>query len=307
MTRYPGLPSGIAAYLLWGLFPLYFVLFARSGALEVVAHRAIWSLVFCLFLLAATRSLGELREILADRRVTVSLAAAGLLIATNWSAYVYGVATGRTLDAALGYFINPLAVTALGVLVLKERLRPGQWLALAFGAAAVVVLVVGYGEFPYIALTLALTFGTYSLVKKIAGRSVAPTAGLAMETAAVLPFALGYLIFLAATGRSTVDLFSGYGLLMMSTGVVTAIPLLLFAASARKVSLITLGMLQYIAPVGQFLLGWLVFHEPMPASRWAGFVLVWAAIVVFAVDIVAVSRRSRVEPPAAPLAPSPGL
>lgn len=292
MKRSPGLASGFAAYLLWGLFPLYFVLFARSGALEVVAYRAIWSLVFCLALLAVLGRLGEVRAILADRRLTLSLAAAGLLIATNWSAYVFGVMAGRTLDAALGYFINPLAVTALGVFVLKERLRPGQWLAMAFGVAAVVVLVVGYGEFPYIALTLALTFGLYSLVKKLAGRSAAPAAGLAMETAAVLPFALSYLVALAATGQGTVNLVSGYGLLMASTGVVTAIPLLLFAAAARHVSMVTLAMLQYIAPVGQFLLGWLVFHEPMPASRWAGFALVWVAIAAFAVDAILVSRRA---------------
>lgn len=292
MTRPSGFTSGAAAYLLWGLFPLYFVLFARSGALEVVAHRAIWSLVFCLGLLAVSGKLGELRAILGDRRVTLGLAVAGLLIATNWSAYVYGVATGRTLDAALGYFINPLAVAGLGVLVLRERLRPGQLAAMAFGVAAVIVLVVGYGQVPYIALTLALTFGLYSLVKKLVGRSVAPTAGLAMETAAVLPFALGYLLFLGVAGQSSVDLLSGYGLLVMSTGVVTAIPLLLFAEAARGVSMVTLAMLQYIAPVGQFLVGWLVFHEPMPAARWAGFALVWAAIGVFAADAVLVSRRA---------------
>lgn len=292
MKRSPGLASGFAAYLLWGLFPLYFVLFARSGALEVVAYRAIWSLVFCLALLAVLGRLGELRAIIADRRLAWGLAAAGLLIATNWSAYVFGVMTGRTLDAALGYFINPLAVTALGVIVLKERLRPGQWIAMAFGVAAVVVLVVGYGQFPYIALTVALTFGFYSLVKKVAGRAAAPAAGLAMETAAVLPFALGYLIFLGATGRSSVELLSGYGLLMASSGVVTAIPLLLFAAAARHVSMVTLAMLQYIAPVGQFLLGWLVFHEPMPASRWAGFILVWVAIAAFAADAILAGRRA---------------
>lgn len=292
MKRNPGIASGFTAYLLWGLFPLYFVLFSRSGALEVVAYRAIWSLVFCLVLLTVLGRLGELRAILADRRLTVGLVIAGLLIATNWSVYVFGVSTGRTLDAALGYFINPLAVTVLGVFVLGERLRPGQWLAMGFGASAVVVLVVGYGEVPYIALTLALSFGLYSLVKKVAGRSAAPAAGLATETAAVLPIAVGYLIFLAATGQGTVEPISGYALLMASTGVVTAIPLLLFAAAARHVSMVTLAMLQYIAPVGQFLLGWLVFHEPMPASRWAGFALVWAAIAAFATDAVLVSRRA---------------
>lgn len=294
MTKNSGLTSGIAAYALWGLFPLYFVLFSRSGAFEVVAHRALWSLVFCLILLAATGKLGQLRSVLADRRTLGFLAVAGVLIAGNWTTYVYGVVTGRTLDAALGYFINPLAVTLLGVVVLKERLRRAQWIAMAFGAAAVVVLVVGYGQFPFIALTLACTFGTYSLVKKLAGRSVAPTPGLAVETAAVAPIAIVYLVFLGATGQATVQPVSWYAALMATTGIVTAVPLLLFADAARKVSLVTIGMLQYLAPIGQFLVGWLVFREPMPGSRWAGFALVWVAVAIFAIDAMRVARSRKV-------------
>lgn len=292
MSR-PGLVSGIAAYALWGLFPLYFLLFARSGSFEVVAHRALWSLFFCAILLVALRRLGDLREIWRDRRVLGYLAAAGVLIAANWTIYVYGVVTGRTLDAALGYFINPLAIALLGVLVLHERLRPGQWAALGFGALAVVVLVLGYGQVPWIALGLALSFGTYSLVKKLAGRSVAPLPGLAIETAAVAPVALVLLIVMGASGTATVATLTGYGALMMTSGVVTAVPLLLFADAARKVSMVTLGMLQYIAPIGQFLLGWLVFHEPMPASRWSGFALVWVAILAFALDAVLLTGRDR--------------
>lgn len=290
MEQRQGLGYGLAAYLLWGLFPLYFTLFSRSGAFEVVAHRALWSAGLCLLILGATGKLGELRQILANRKMALSIGVAGLLIATNWTVYVYGVNTGRTLDAALGYFINPLAVTALGVLVLREKLRPLQWAAIFAGVAAVVVLLFGYGQFPYIALTLAASFGTYSLVKKVSGASVTPVAGLAFETLTVAPIALGFLIYLAATGMATVDLFSGYGALMASTGVVTAVPLLLFAACARRVSMVTLAMLQYVAPVGQFLLGWLVFHEPMPLSRWLGFGFVWLAIALFATDVVASTR-----------------
>ncbi|MDF1489518.1 EamA family transporter RarD [Tessaracoccus caeni] len=290
MQQRKGLVNGFAAYLLWGLFPLYFALFARSGALEVVAHRAIWSLGVCLLILAATRKLHQLREILTNRKLAWGLAAAGVLILANWSMYVYGVNTGRTLDAALGYFINPLAVTALGVLVLKERLRPLQWAAMASGVVAVVVLLIGYGRFPYIALTLAFSFGTYSLVKKLAGASVAPVPGLAFETATVTPIALGYLIYLAVVGQSTFGLSGGYGALLATTGIITAIPLLLFAVAAREVSMVTLGMLQYIAPVGQFLLGWLVFHEPMPLSRWLGFGFVWLAIALFVTDVVLAVR-----------------
>lgn len=292
MQQRQGLINGVIAYLLWGIFPLYFILFARSGAFEIVAYRALWSLVVCLLVLAVMRRLGELRDILAKPKMALAVGVAGLLIATNWTVYVYGVNTGRTLDAALGYFINPLAVAALGVLVLGEKLRPLQWAAILAGLAAVVVLLVGYGQFPFIAITLALSFGTYSLVKKVSGAAVAPVAGLAFETATVAPIALGFLIYLAVAGRSTVDLFSGYGALMATTGVVTAVPLLLFAAAARRVSMITLAMLQYIAPIGQFLLGWLVFHEPMPLSRWLGFGFVWIAILLFVAD-VALSQRRR--------------
>lgn len=274
---------GTTAYLLWGLFPLYFMLFTGSGALEIVAHRALWSLVFCLILLPLLGQLRQLRALFADRRLLLALGAAGLLIAVNWSIYVFGVLAGRTLDAALGYFINPLAVTALGVLVLGERLRAAQWLAVGFGFAAVVVLVVGYGEFPWVALALAFTFGTYGLVKKLAGRTTGPLPGLAIETLAILPLSAGYIAYLSVTSTSTVG-FSWYGLLVSTTGIVTAVPLLLFASAARSIPLVTVGILQYLAPIGQFFVGWLLFHEPMPASRWAGFVLVWIAILVFLLD-----------------------
>lgn len=286
-----GLWHGFIAYVVWGLFPLYFIAFARSGALEVVAHRALWSLVFCLVLLAVTRTFGQVRDVVHDRRLLAGLAVAGFLIAGNWTIYIAGVVSGRTLDAALGYFINPLVVTGLGVLVLGERLRRGQQIAFGFGALAVVVLWVGYGQVPWVALGLSATFGTYSLVKKVAGRSVAPVPGLAVETAAISPIALIYLIVLGVTGHATASPLSGYGVLLATTGIVTAVPLLLFASAARRVTLVTIGMLQYLAPIGQFLIGWLVFGEPMPPARWAGFVLVWIAISVFAFDAVRAHRK----------------
>ena len=283
-----GLGYGFAAYFLWGLFPLYFVLFARSGPEEVVAHRALWSLVFCAILLTVFRQWGEVKTVLADRRTAVGLAVAGLLIVVNWSTYVFAVLAGNTLETALGYFINPLAVAALGILVLGEKLRRLQWAAMFLGLASVVVMVVAYGQVPWVALVLAASFGTYSLVKKIAGRSVGALPGLAIETGAVAPIALGYIVFLMATGQSTFS--GGYGALLTTTGIVTAIPLLLFAAAARRVSMVTIAILQYIAPLGQFLLGWLYFGEPMPASRWAGFALVWAAVVLFVTDALVMSR-----------------
>ncbi len=287
-----GLGYGLAAYVMWGLFPLFFQLFGRSGAVEVVAHRALWSLIFCLVLLTVLGQWGELRRIFADRRLLTTLAVAGALIVVNWGTYIYAVMTERTLEAALGYFINPLAVAAMGIVVLKERLRPLQWAAMAFGAASVVVMVVGYGKVPWISLTLAASFGTYSLVKKLAGRSAGALPGLAVETGAVAPIALVYISYLILTGQSTAT--GGYTALLVTTGIVTAVPLLLFAAAARRVSMVTVAMLQYLAPIGQFLVGWLIFDEPMPAARWAGFILVWAAVALFASDVLVAGRRRHV-------------
>lgn len=286
-----GVAYGFAAYGLWGLFPLYFVLFERSGPLEVVAHRALWSLVFCLLLITVSRQWAAVREVLADRRITLSLAVAGFLIIVNWSTYVFAVLSGDTLGTALGYFINPLAVAALGIVILGERLRPLQLTAVAFGVASVAVMVVGYGKVPWVALLLALSFGTYSLVKKLAGRSAGALPGLAVETGAVAPLALGFIAYLSVTGQSTA--VGGHAVLLTTTGIVTAVPLLLFAAAARRVSMVTVAILQYIAPIGQFLLGWLYFDEPMPASRWAGFALVWTAVLLFVADAIVVSRRRR--------------
>lgn len=286
-----GLFYGIGAYLLWGLFPLYFALFAGTGAFEVVAHRAFWSLIFCLILLTLTRNLRQVMAVFADRRVLGGLALAGVLIATNWSLYIFGVLTGRTLDAALGYFINPLAVAALGVVVLGERLRPVQWLAFGLGMAAVIVLISAYGEFPWIALSLALTFAVYGLVKKVAGRSVGAVVGLAVETLAILPLSGGYLAWLSWSGQTSTAPWSSTWLLLATTGIVTAIPLLFFAAAARRLTLVTIGMLQYIAPSIQFLIGWLWFNEPMPTTRWIGFCLVWAAVGIFAADALRQHRH----------------
>lgn len=284
--------QGFAAYLLWGAFPLYFRLLERSGPLEVVAHRALWSLVFCLAALAVTRTWHQLRAVLRDGATSALLAAGGLLVAANWALYVWGVTSGRTLEAALGYYINPLMVALVGVAFLGEELRRAQWVAFLLGAAAVVVMVAGYGQFPVIALGVATTFTAYGVVKKRAGRTVPALPGLAVETAAIAPLALGFLTWLGVSGGATVDLASPYGALVAASGVVTAVPLLLFAGAAARIPLVTIGVLQYMTPTIQFLIGWLVFHEPMPAARWAGFVLVWLAVVVFAWDGVRPAFRT---------------
>lgn len=291
-----GLAYGGGAYLVWALFPLYFKLLERSPALEIISYRVVCSLLFCLLLLAVGRQWAGVRKVLADRRSTAMLAVAGLLVTANWTFYVVGVNSGRTLDAALGYFINPLVAAALGVLVLGERLTRLQWAAFVVGAFACVVLVVGYGEVPWIAFGVAGTFGVYGLIKKQVGAKVPALVGLGVETAAVTPVMLVYLVWLGLSGGATADPTTGYGWLMYLGGPITAIPLLLFAVGASQLRLVTLGMIQYIAPIGQFVLGWLVFNEPMPASRWVGFVLVWVAVIMFVTSAVAQNRRSGRQP-----------
>lgn len=269
------------AYFLWALFPLYFRLLVRSGALEIIAARIFFSFVVCVLALLLLRQWRSFRELLRDRRVVLVMSLAGVLIAVNWTAYVYGVNTGRTLDAALGYFINPLVAAVLGVVVLGERLNRIQWVAFGIGAVASVVLIIGYGQVPWIAFILAISFGSYGLVKKRVGGRVPVLHGLTMETAALTPIALAYVGYLVWTSQLTAHPTETYGWLVYLAGPVTVVPLLLFAAGAARVQLVTLGMLQYIAPIGQFLVGWLVFNEPMPAARWAGFVLVWLSVALF--------------------------
>lgn len=283
-TDRAGLVQGVGAYFLWGLLPLYFPLLEPAGSVEIIAHRVVWSLVFCVLLLACTGGLPTLRAAVTDRRTLTRLGAAGVLIATNWLVYVYGVLTGHTVDGALGYYINPLVTVALAVVVLGERLRSMQWVALSLGAAAVVVITVGMGRLPWISLTLALSFGLYGLVKNRVGRTVGAVTSLTVETATMVPFALAYLWFLADDGRLTLARGGWHAAALVALGVITAVPLLLFGGAARRLPLSVIGMLQYLAPTLQFLVALLVFGEEMPAARWVGFALVWAALVVLTVD-----------------------
>ncbi|RJK93414.1 EamA family transporter RarD [Vallicoccus soli] len=275
---------------MWGLFPLYWPLLEPSGSVEVLAHRIVWSLLVVVVLLGARRRWGWLREL--GWRRTGLLAAAALVIAVNWGTYIHGVTTDHVVETSLGYFINPLVTVLLGVLVLGERLRRAQWVAVAVAAVAVVVLTVDYGRPPWIALTLACSFGAYGLLKKKA--SVGALESLTVETLVLLPVAAGYLVVLAAAGDGTFlaegPLHAG---LLVASGVVTAVPLLAFGAAAIRVPLSVLGLLQYLAPVIQFLIGVVLFHEAMPASRWAGFALVWLALVMLTADALRHGRSTR--------------
>ncbi|MEV5708797.1 EamA family transporter RarD [Actinoallomurus sp. NPDC052274] len=282
-----GILSGIAAYTMWGLFPLYWPLLKPAGALEILAHRMIWSLVAVLVILAVRRHWTWLRT-LGLRRILL-LALAALIITVNWGTYIYAVNSGHTIEAALGYFINPLVSVLLGVLVFRERLRAWQWAAIGVSVVAVGVLAADYGRLPWIALLLAGSFGTYGLVKKFAATGSAES--LTIETAVLFVPALAYTLL--APHQTFTGHGAGHVTLLVGAGVVTAIPLMLFNTAATRVPLTVIGMLQYLAPVIQFLIGLLVQHEAMPASRWVGFLLVWAALAMLTVDGLRAARSKR--------------
>lgn len=284
---------GLAAYAWWGFMPLYIKLLRPSGAVEILAHRVIWSVLFVVVVLTVVRGWAFLPGLLRRPRALAGIAIAAVLLGVNWGVYIYGVNTERVVETSLGYFINPLVVVLLGVTVLHERLRTAQWVALAVGGAAVAVLTLDYGRPPYIALTLALSFGGYGLAKK---RLALPAAGgLLIESSVLALPALGYLGWLAWRSDLTFGQVSaGHTTLLALAGAITAIPLLFFAGAANRIPLSGLGMLQYAAPILQFALGVVVFHEPMPPARLAGFALVWLALLVFTFDAVRhVRRQSR--------------
>lgn len=274
-----------AAYFLWGFMPLYFLLLAPIGPWEIVVWRILFSLLFCAILLTVTRTWGKLLAILRDRRLVFWTIIAGLLIYVNWQVFLIGILTGHVIEGSLGYFINPIVTVLLGVLVLGEKLRTAQWVAIGFAALAVIVIIVAYGSFPWIALTLAASFGTYGLVKKQIGPRVDAISGLTLESLWLTPIAIVQLIVVAnTTGLVFGTQGAGHAVLVALAGVVTAVPLLLFAAGARRAPLTVLGMLQFVAPIMQFLTGWALLGEPMPIERWIGFGLVWVALIVLTID-----------------------
>ncbi|GAB3357931.1 EamA family transporter RarD [Modestobacter lapidis] len=290
--RRVGVLTGLAAYLLWGLFPLYFPLLEPAGGVEIVAHRVVWSLLFVGLLLSALRGWGQVRAAFADRRTLGVLTLAAVLIVGNWLVFVYGVNSGQVVETSLGYFINPLVSVLLGVVVFGERLRRLQWVAVGTAAVAVVVLTVDYGRPPWIALALAGTFGLYGLMKKLVRVEAAP--GLFVETVLVVVPAvvvMGILEFRGAAAFGHTG--AGNALLLIGSGIATAIPLLLFAAAARRVPLSTIGLLQYVNPLMQLAIGVFVFSEPLPPARLAGFAIVWLALVVFTVDSLRTAHGNR--------------
>ena len=289
-TTRRGTLYGAGAYLLWGLFPLYWPLLRPSTALEVLAHRVLWSLLVVVALLAVTRRLPQLLVVARDRAKAWRLALAAVVIAVNWFTYIYGVSSGQVVETSLGYFVNPIVTVLLGVLVLGERLRPGQWAALGLAGVAVLVLSVENGRPPWLALVLAFSFGAYALLKKTA--KVGAVEGLGVETAVLLVPAALFVGYLGTSGAGTFATEgAGHAGLLALSGLVTAVPLLLFGAAASRVPLTTLGILQYLAPILQFGLGVTLFDEPMPPVKLFGFALVWLALVLFTTDVVRHRRR----------------
>jgi len=278
---------GLSAYVMWGLLPLYFIWLAPANSIEIVANRVVWSVIFCVLIITVSRGWGKIMAAFKNPGVLVPLAVAAVLIAINWLTYVFAVTANQAIEASLGYFINPLVSVLLGVFVLKEKLRPLQWLAVGVGFAAVVVLTISYGKLPWIALILAFSFGIYGFVKKRVGGKVDALTSLSVETAVLAPIALATMLVMGAAGTATLTTNgAGHFWLLVAAGVITAVPLLFFGASARRLPMTTIGLMQYVAPVLQFIFATTLLHEHMGLPQWIGFSIVWLALAILSFDMV---------------------
>jgi len=287
IARYNNMQAGILyaaiAYALWGLFPIYFKILQAVTPIEILLHRIVWSLVFLAAVLAWRRQWSWLKNLLRQPYTVAAFAASALLLSTNWYIYIWSVNQGRIIDASLGYFINPLVNVLLGFFILKERMRPGQWGAVAIAGAGVAWLTWQAGSFPWIGLLLALTFGSYGLLRKIA--VLGPLEGLSLETMLLFPFACAYLAVLSLHHQSALlDAPPVTQALLVAAGPISAVPLLLFAAGARRIPLSVLGLLQYIGPTLQLLIGVWLYHEPFGGARLIGFALIWAGLLMYSAE-----------------------
>lgn len=283
-----GLIYGVSAYLLWGAFPLYWPLLEPANPLEIVSHRAVWTLVFCFMVLAATKALKSTLVTLKRPTVVIKLFLSSMLISINWLVYIWATNNEHVVEASLGYYINPLIIIGFGVIFLKEKMRTMQWAAVAIATLGVVVLTVDYGRLPWIAIALAVSWGSYGLIKKQLG--LGALEGLTIETLISSLFYLAYLIYIGNQGTGQFGQSWGLTALLISAGAVTAIPLLLFNGSTNRLPFTTIGLLQYITPTLQFSIGVWVLNEDMPTARWIGFLFIWGALVVLATDLIRSSR-----------------
>lgn len=285
---------GFLAYGMWGVLPIYFHALEPASAWEILAHRIVWSFVFTAFVWTWKRDLTLLRPLVRHPRRLALLAIAAFFLAINWGVFIYAVTAGNVVESSLGYFINPLLLVLMGVLLLGERMNRLQWTALALGTAAVAVITFDYGRPPWIALALATSFATYGYIKKQVGAHIGALESMTVETVVLTPFALAGILWIEMSGRGTF-LTEGpsHTLLILASGIATAVPLILFAAAASRIPLTTMGLLQYLAPVGQFLVGVLVFNEVVPGPRWVGFGLVWIGLAVLTLDMFRRGQRDR--------------
>jgi chloramphenicol-sensitive protein RarD len=287
-VRSLGLVFGVSAYTLWGLFPIYWPLLEPASSVEIVSHRAVWTLVFCFIILWLTKTLKSTLALLKRPKIVAGLFLGSMLISINWIIYIYAATSGHVVEASLGYYINPIVVIATGVLILKEKMRPLQWLSVGVATLGVAVLTLDYGRLPWIALGLAFSWGGYGLVKKQLG--LGALEGLSIETLISSGAYLAYLIWLGNQGEGQFGVSWKITLLFIGGGAVTAIPLLLFNGATNRLPLTLIGLLQYITPTIQFSIGVWYFHENMPAARWIGFVIIWIALVALALDLVKSGR-----------------
>lgn len=287
-VRSLGLLFGVSAYTLWGLFPIYWPLLKPANPLEIVSHRAVWTLVFCFIILALTKTLKSTLSLLKRPKIVAGLFLGSILISINWIIYIYAANNEHVVEASLGYYINPIVVIATGVIILKEKMRPLQWLAVGIATLGVAVLTIDYGRLPWIALGLALSWGSYGLVKKQLG--LGALEGLSIETLLSSGFYLAYLIWLGNKGEGHFTYSLTLTLLLIGGGAVTAIPLLLFNGSTNRLPLTLIGLLQYITPTIQFCIGVWYYNEDMSTARWVGFLIIWVALMSLAIDLVKSSR-----------------
>ena len=283
-----GLVYGLGAYVLWGLFPLYWPLLKPATPPEIVSHRAVWTMVFCFIILAITKSLKSTLATFKRPKVAAKLFTASILVSINWLIYIWATNNGHVVEASLGYYINPLIAIAFGIILLKERMRPLQWVSVSVATIGVLVLTIDYGRLPWVAFGVALSWGTYGLIKKQLG--LGAVEGLAIETLiAFIPYC-AYLVFLGSAGEGQFGQGVSITILLISAGAVTAIPLLLFNASTTRLPLTTIGLLQYITPTLTFIIGVWVNHEVMSTARWVGFFIIWIALFALAYDLVRSGR-----------------
>lgn len=283
-----GLLFGFSSYILWGLFPLYWPLLEPANPLEIVSHRAVWTLVFCAIILAITRQLAAAIKVMKQPRIFIGLLATTSLISINWITYIWATNNGHVVEAALGYYINPLIIIGLGVFILREKLRTLQWVAVAIATIGVAILTIDYGRLPWIAISLALSWGLYGFIKK--KLNLGALDGLAIETfISLIPYGF-YLLHLANNGTGQFGHGALLTTLLICAGAVTAIPLLLFNGATTRLPYSTIGLLQYITPTITFVIGVWVRHEEMPPARWIGFVVIWCALCALGTDLIRSSR-----------------